>query len=258
MKKYLVLILTLVFSFSFTNYGASASAAAEDKIKAEVTKVKKKVKDGRLVFRGDTNLPKKTKLLIKLDNKKLNYHNKMTVSTKTFGKFKSQKFADGKDPLFSGTYTLTIQTLPASEQIKKVKTQFGKDGKNLKGDLIKKMDNGNKVIEYVELNVKVKSDRINPEKPVKLENGEYTVGEKILPGKYVVSTESEMGGNFFVAREEESEPGVNEILGTKLEAPLMYNNLKVELKKGDQITLKSFDGSVTFTPVSQAKKIISE
>ncbi|MGR6338423.1 excalibur calcium-binding domain-containing protein [Priestia megaterium] len=159
MKKFLAMIFVLIFSLSFTFYSSTASAADEDKLKAEVTKVKKNIEDGTLIIKGDTNLPKKTKLLITLTNNKFDYSEQVKVTTKSFGKFKSKKFTDGKKALFSGTYTLTIQTLPAAKQSEKVQKKIGENGSLLTGDLIKKLDKGGKIVEYVESNVKIKSAR---------------------------------------------------------------------------------------------------
>ncbi|GAB1809786.1 excalibur calcium-binding domain-containing protein [Priestia megaterium] len=159
MKKFLAMALILIFSLSFTSYSSTAAAAGEDKLKAEVTKVQKKVEDGKLIIKGDTNLPKKTKLLITLTNNKFDYSEQIKTTTKSFGKFKSKEFTDGKKALFSGTYTLTIQTLPAAKQSEKVQKKIGENGSLLTGDLIKKLDKRGKIVEYVESNIKIKSAR---------------------------------------------------------------------------------------------------
>ncbi|MED4239157.1 excalibur calcium-binding domain-containing protein [Priestia megaterium] len=159
MKKFLAMALILIFSLSFTSYSSTAAAAGEDKLKAEVTKVQKKIEDGKLIIKGDTNLPKKTKLLITLTNNKFDYSEQIKTTTKSFGKFKSKEFTDGKKALFSGTYTLTIQTLPAAKQSEKVQKKIGENGSLLTGDLIKKLDKGGKIVEYVESNIKIKSAR---------------------------------------------------------------------------------------------------
>lgn len=159
MKKYLSVFLVLLMAVSLTIYASTASAAGEDKLKAEVTEVQKKIEDGKLVITGDTNLPKKTKLLITLTNNKFDYSEEIKATTKSFGKFKSKEFTDGKKALFSGTYTLTIQTLPAAKQSEKVQKKIGENGSLLTGDLIKKLDKGGKIVEYVESNVKIKSAR---------------------------------------------------------------------------------------------------
>jgi hypothetical protein len=92
--------------------------------------------------------------------------------------------------------------------------------------------------------------KIDPNKPMTFKNGDYTVDEDILPGNYIASTKDKVGGNFAVYRKGNSNAIVNEILGTELEPPLMYNDLDIKLKKGDTIKLKSFETNVVFTPIS--------
>ncbi|MGB3782593.1 MAG: excalibur calcium-binding domain-containing protein [Priestia megaterium] len=92
--------------------------------------------------------------------------------------------------------------------------------------------------------------KIDPNKPITFKNGDYTVDEDILPGNYIASTKDKVGGNFAVYRKGNSNAIVNEILGTELEPPLMYNDLDIKLKKGDTIKLKSFETNVVFTPIS--------
>ncbi|MED3888188.1 excalibur calcium-binding domain-containing protein [Priestia aryabhattai] len=92
--------------------------------------------------------------------------------------------------------------------------------------------------------------KMDPNKPVTFKNGDYTVDDDILPGNYIASTKDKVGGNFAVYRRGNSNAIVNEILGTELEPPLMYNDLDIKLKKGDTIKLKSFETNVVFTPIS--------
>ncbi|MCM3651285.1 excalibur calcium-binding domain-containing protein [Metabacillus litoralis] len=113
----------------------------------------------------------------------------------------------------------------------------------------KKVENTEKMVEKA---VEVK--KLDPNKPLTLKNGDFIVGKDILPGKYIASTKDEIGGNFAVFRDGNQEPVFNDILGTKLEPPLMLNDVEIDLKDKDKITLKSFNDGVIFTPSSIVNK----
>lgn len=75
-----------------------------------------------------------------------------------------------------------------------------------------------------------------------LENGDYYVGEDIIPGEYIVSTE-ETGGNLII-EDAAGKTKVNEMLGTGDE---YKNDIEVRLDGGDEVKIIAIK-SVTFSP----------
>lgn len=74
--------------------------------------------------------------------------------------------------------------------------------------------------------------------------GKFYVGEDIVPGRYIVSTEEEMG-NFNIFPKKALDMGTVEILGT--DESLAVNNITVDLKDGDEIEIGGLN-KVHFEP----------
>lgn len=140
----------------------------------------------------------------------------------------------------------------AGEEKPQVKTEtVTKEVKVEDTTKIKELESQNKALseEIEDLKGKAKEEEKKPQneapvKPVTLGSGKHTVGEDIPAGKYIVSTQ-ESSGNLFVRDPNDPFTMVNEILGTMKD--LAVNNVKVELKKGQEIEISSLN-AVLFTP----------
>lgn len=127
MKRIYILILLI----STTLYGCSQQKEINVTLDLEIEE-----QEGTVQILGETNLPNNTNVSISLINKEgedIDFNNQ-TVQD---GKFKSWQLSNEGSPLGNGTYIVEVITPTANVQPNSVKKAFGKDGKNLVGDLIK-------------------------------------------------------------------------------------------------------------------------
>lgn len=91
--------------------------------------------NGNLKIYGSSNLPKGMKLLITLENKKLNYRAQDTVVLSNNGQFETESFSNNNFRLKKGTYTLIISSPYVFIQPENVQKIIGKKGEKLKSDI---------------------------------------------------------------------------------------------------------------------------
>ncbi|WP_052191917.1 MULTISPECIES: excalibur calcium-binding domain-containing protein [Priestia] len=94
-------------------------------------------------------------------------------------------------------------------------------------------------------------NKLNPNEPVIFKDGQYIVGKDILPGNYTAYTKDKDGGHLGVIRKDYTTSGVSAALGINNNVnPAIINNLDVELKEEDRLTLAGFQSNVVLTPLS--------
>lgn len=93
------------------------------------------INDGKVIFKGDTNLPEGTELLVTLQNK--DKYKGQANATVTNGTFETEEFSQQDKALPSGKYNVEIVMPIASVQPDSVKEIIGENSSNLEGNLVK-------------------------------------------------------------------------------------------------------------------------
>ncbi len=126
--------------------------------------VKEVIKEGKITFKGMTNLPENTKLVITLSNDdNFKAQSKVIVGD---SKFESEQFSNKGNSLQSGIYRVGVTMEIASVQPKSVQAIIGNDSENLKGELVIDGDSG-KTIEFSKKIEIVGAEKINHEVLIK-------------------------------------------------------------------------------------------
>jgi hypothetical protein len=90
---------------------------------------------GHPVIHGQTNLPDGTKLLVTLVKQGGGYAAQAKATVKA-GRFLTDAFSDGDQPVPPGQYTITIDTGPPGAEPPAVRAAMGDHGQNLTGPLV--------------------------------------------------------------------------------------------------------------------------
>ncbi|MCY7514634.1 hypothetical protein, partial [Bacillus safensis] len=89
-----------------------------------------------IILSGKSNLPKDTKLRIRLEQKNSHKNSIVNTAVQKDGSFEYKFFNEGDTVFDDGKYIIYVETLPVLEQTEVVQELFGDNGSNLSGSQI--------------------------------------------------------------------------------------------------------------------------
>ncbi|APT48081.1 hypothetical protein [Bacillus safensis] len=139
---FLLLCITLLSGCNTENTSTSNSSKKEEsietkkKLNVKITLDKEITNNKIIILSGKSNLPKDTKLRIRLEQKNSHKNSIVNTAVQKDGSFE-YKFFNEDDTVFDdGKYFIYVETLPVLEQAEVIQEIFGDNGSNLTGPQI--------------------------------------------------------------------------------------------------------------------------
>ncbi|WP_342493673.1 hypothetical protein [Bacillus sp. FSL R5-0712] len=145
LKTFLFMILCALFLSACgkaENTSTSNSSKKEEsietkkKLNVKITLDKEITNNKIIILSGKSNLPKDTKLRIRLEQKNSHKNSIVNTAVQKDGSFEYKFFNEGDTVFDDGKYIIYVETLPVLEQTEVVQELFGDNGSNLSGSQI--------------------------------------------------------------------------------------------------------------------------
>ncbi|QRY37138.1 MULTISPECIES: hypothetical protein [Bacillus] len=165
-KTFLFLILCALFLSACgkaENTSTSNSSKKEEstetkkKLNVKITLDKEITNNKIIILSGKSNLPKDTKLRIRLDHKDSHKNSIINLSVQKDGSFEYKFFNEGDRIFDEGKYIIYVETLPVLEQTEVVQEIFGDKGTNLTGTQI---SGDSELKATAEINLKINNSEV--------------------------------------------------------------------------------------------------
>lgn len=165
-KTFLLLILCTLFITACgkaENTSTSNSSKKEEsietkkKLNVKITLDKEITNNKIIILSGKSNLPKDTKLRIRLEQKNSHKNSIVNTAVQKDGSFE-YKFFNEDDTVFDdGKYFIYVETLPVLEQTEVIQKIFGDNGSNLTGSQI---SGDSELKATAEINLKINNSEV--------------------------------------------------------------------------------------------------
>ena len=165
-KTFLLLILcTLLISAcgKAENTSTSNSSKKEEsvenkeKLNVKITLDKEITNNKIIILSGKSNLPKGTKLRIRLEHKNSHKNSIVNTAVEKDGSFEYKFFNEGDTVFDDGKYFIYVETLPVLEQTEIIQGIFGDKGSNLTGSQI---SGDSELKATAEINLKINNSEV--------------------------------------------------------------------------------------------------
>ncbi|MGY8620291.1 hypothetical protein ACN6A9_01760 [Bacillus safensis] len=165
-KTFLLLILCTLFitacgkaENTSTNNSSKKEESIETKKKlnVKITLDKEITNNKIIILSGKSNLPKDTKLRIRLEQKNSHKNSLVNTAVQKDGSFEYKFFNEGDTVFDDGKYNIYVETLPVLEQTKVVQEIFGDNGSNLSGSQI---SGDSELKATAEINLKINNSEV--------------------------------------------------------------------------------------------------
>lgn len=160
---FLLLCITLLSGCNTENTSTSNSSKKEEsietkkKLNVKITLDKEITNNKIIILSGKSNLPKDTKLRIRLEQKNSHKNSIVNTAVQKDGSFE-YKFFNEDDTVFDdGKYFIYVETLPVLEQAEVIQEIFGDNGSNLTGPQI---SGDSELKATAEINLKINNSEV--------------------------------------------------------------------------------------------------
>ncbi|WP_144521771.1 hypothetical protein [Bacillus pumilus] len=133
------------------------SIETKKKLNVKITLDKEITNNKIIIHSGKSNLPKGTKLRIRLENKNSHKNSIVNTTVQKDGSFEYKFFNVGDTVFDDGKYNIYVETLPVLEQTKVVQEIFGDNGSNLSGSQI---SGDSELKATAEINIKINTSEV--------------------------------------------------------------------------------------------------
>ena len=165
-KTFLLLILCTLFITACgkaENTSTSNSSKKEEsietkkKLNVKITLDKEITNNKIIILSGKSNLPKGTKLRIRLEHKNSHKNSIVNTAVEKDGSFEYKFFNEGDTVFDDGKYFIYVETLPVLEQTEIIQGIFGDKGSNLTGSHI---SGDSELKATAEINLKINNSEV--------------------------------------------------------------------------------------------------
>ncbi|MCY7507547.1 hypothetical protein [Bacillus safensis] len=166
LKTFLFMILCALFLSACgkaENTSTSNSSKKEEsietkkKLNVKITLDKEITNNKIIILSGKSNLPKDTKLRIRLEQKNSHKNSIVNTAVQKDGSFEYKFFNEGDTVFDDGKYIIYVETLPVLEQTEVVQELFGDNGSNLSGSQI---SGDSELKATAEINLKINNSEV--------------------------------------------------------------------------------------------------
>ncbi|WP_415316046.1 hypothetical protein [Bacillus safensis] len=127
------------------------------KLNVKITLDKEITNNKIIILSGKSNLPKDTKLRIRLEQKNSHKNSIVNTAVQKDGSFEYKFFNEGDTVFDDGKYIIYVETLPVLEQTEVVQELFGDNGSNLSGSQI---SDDSELKATAEINLKINNSEV--------------------------------------------------------------------------------------------------
>lgn len=133
------------------------SIETKKKLNVKITLDKEITNNKIIILSGKSNLPKDTKLRIRLEQKNSHKNSIVNTAVQKDGSFEYKFFNEGDTVFDDGKYIIYVETLPVLEQTEVVQELFGDNGSNLSGSQI---SGDSELKATAEINLKINNSEV--------------------------------------------------------------------------------------------------